>query len=272
MSAEPPIIDQAQLSGIISERPQNFAWFLGAGASRSAGLPTATDIIWDLKRRYYCQQENERISRQDVHLEAVRSRIQSYMASKDFPTEWAPEEYSTYFEKIFGVDKERQRRYSAGILAEDKATLSVGNRVLGAMLSSGLSRVGFTTNFDSIVEKAAEVSGNSLSAYHIEGSRSALQALNNEEFPFYCKLHGDFRYESVKNLAADLATQNAELAQALKIAANRFGFVVVGFSGRDESVMTLFREASNASNAFPAWILLDRHQGRADCAGGRGAL
>jgi hypothetical protein len=33
MSAEPPIIDQAQLSGIISERPQNFAWFLGAGAS-----------------------------------------------------------------------------------------------------------------------------------------------------------------------------------------------------------------------------------------------
>ena len=80
MSAEPPTIDQAQLTGIICERPQNFAWFLGAGASRSAGLPTATDIIWDLKRRYYCQQENEEISRQDVHLEAVRSRIQSYMA------------------------------------------------------------------------------------------------------------------------------------------------------------------------------------------------
>jgi SIR2-like domain len=82
------------------------------------------------------------------------------------------------------------------------------------MLSSGLSRIAFTTNFDSIVEKAvAEVSGNSLSAYHIEGSRSAIQALNNEEFPFYCKLHGDFRYDSVKNLAADLATQNGELAR-----------------------------------------------------------
>ncbi|BDV38126.1 hypothetical protein DSM21852_13790 [Methylocystis bryophila] len=252
LSAEPPTIDQAQLTGIICERPQNFAWFLGAGASRSAGLPTATDIIWDLKRRYYCQQENEDISRQDVHLEAVRSRIQSYMASRGFPAEWAPEEYSTSFEKIFGDDKERQRRYLAGILAEDKATLSVGNRVLGAMLSSGLSRVAFTTNFDSIVEKAvAEVSGNSLSAYHIEGSRLAAQALNNEEFPFCCKLHGDFRYDSVKNLAADLATQNTELAQALKIAAGRFGFVVVGFSGRDESVMALFREAIDAPNAFP---------------------
>ena len=27
-----------------------FMWFLGAGAPRSAGLPTAYDIIWDLKK------------------------------------------------------------------------------------------------------------------------------------------------------------------------------------------------------------------------------
>lgn len=184
MSAEPPTIDQAQPAGIICERQQNFAWLLGAGASRSAGLPTATDIIRDLKRRYYRQQENEDISRQDVPLEAVRSRIQPCMPRKGFPTEWAPGEYSTCFEKNFGDDRERQRRYLAGILAEDKATLSVGNHVLGAILSSGLGRVAFTTNFDCIVEKAvAEVSGNSLSPYHIEGSRSAVQALNNEEFP-----------------------------------------------------------------------------------------
>jgi hypothetical protein len=76
MNAEPPTIDQAQLTGIICERPQNFAWFLGAGASRSVWLPTATDIIWDLKQPYYCRKENEDISRQDVHLEAVRSRCE----------------------------------------------------------------------------------------------------------------------------------------------------------------------------------------------------
>src|SRR5438045_3250851 len=33
------------------------AWFLGAGTSAVAGLPTATDIIWGLKRRYYCREE-----------------------------------------------------------------------------------------------------------------------------------------------------------------------------------------------------------------------
>ncbi len=79
MSAEPRTIDQAQLTGIICDRPQNFAWFLRAGASRTAGLPTATDIIWDLKRRCCRQQENEDISRPDVRLEAVRSGIQSFI-------------------------------------------------------------------------------------------------------------------------------------------------------------------------------------------------
>lgn len=27
-----------------------FMWFLGAGAPRSAGLPTAYNLIWDLKK------------------------------------------------------------------------------------------------------------------------------------------------------------------------------------------------------------------------------
>jgi hypothetical protein len=52
------------------------------------------------------------------------------------------------------------------------------------------------TNFDSVMEKAmARVAGKDLHAYHLEGSHTAVAALNNEEFPIYCKLHGDFRYE-----------------------------------------------------------------------------
>ena len=86
------------------------------------------------------------------------------------------------------------------------------------MLSSGLMRVVFTTNFDSVIEKAvAEVGSKSLSAYHLEGSHSANDALNNEEYPIYCKLHGDFRYDSLKNLSSDLATQNEHLSQCLRI-------------------------------------------------------
>ena len=206
----------------------------------------------DLKRRHYCQEENQEIARQDVQNEAVQARIQSFMDARGFPAQWAEDEYTTYFEKIFGADKERQRRYLKGILSEDRVSLSVGNRVLGALMSSGIARAVFTTNFDSVVEKSvAEVAGASLSAFHLEGSCAANQALNNEEFPVYCKLHGDFRYDSIKNLPADLARQNAELAACMVNAGGRFGFVVAGYSGRDASIMKLLRSVLDGGNAFP---------------------
>jgi hypothetical protein len=245
-------MDQVALTSLYCARPQNFAWFLGAGTSRTAGLPTAADIIWDLKRRYYCQEENQDVSRQDIQNDAVRDRIQAFMESRGFPEQRADSEYTTYFEKIFGADKERQRKYIKAILSEDRVTLSVGSRVLGALIASGHCRIAFTTNFDSVVEKAvAEVGGQSLAAYHLEGSHAANQALNNEEYPIYCKLHGDFRYDSLKNLPDDLARQNVALAECLTNAATRFGFVVIGYSGRDESVMALFRSALEKGNAFP---------------------
>lgn len=245
-------MEQGEFTSIFCARPQNFAWFLGAGASRSAGLPTATDIIWDLKRRYYCREENQDISRQDIQTQAVKERIQGFMEARGFPALWSEGEYPTYFEKIFGDDKERQRRYLRAILSEEHVRLSVGSRVLGALLAAGFCRVAFTTNFDSIVETAvAEVGNQSLVAYHLEGAHAAVQALDNEEYPIYCKLHGDFRYDSLKNLPADLATQNANLSQCMVNAGNRFGFVVTGYSGRDASIMALFRSVLDTHNPFP---------------------
>jgi hypothetical protein len=78
-------MDQGQLTSLFAARPQNFAWFLGAGRSRSAGLPTATDILWDLKRRYYCREENQDISRQNIQNDAVKERIQTFVESRGFP-------------------------------------------------------------------------------------------------------------------------------------------------------------------------------------------
>ena len=245
-------MDQAGLVARVCDRPQNFAWFLGAGASRAAGLPTATDIIWDLKRRHYCREENQDIARQDLQNNAVRERIQSYFDSRGYPSLWEDGEYEVYFERIFGVDRERQRKYISAILSEEHLSLSVGNRVLGALMVANLTRVVFTTNFDTVVEKAvAEMGQKALAPYHLEGASAANAALNNEEFPLYCKLHGDFRYESLKNLSQDLEQQNEQLSACLVNAGNRFGFIVSGYSGRDESVMQLFRRVLESPNPFP---------------------
>jgi hypothetical protein len=113
-------MEQSHLIQLLSESMQHFSWFLGAGASQSAGLPTAIDVMWDLKRRHYCVQENQQISSNDVQNVAVREKIASYMQAHGFPPPGDPGEYSACFELIFGEDYDRQRRYLRAILSDDR--------------------------------------------------------------------------------------------------------------------------------------------------------
>lgn len=227
-------------------------WFLGAGASRSSGLPTATDIIWDLKCRIYCAQQNQDIQSHDVGNKAIRARIQGYMDSQGYPPLWDPHEYSFYFNQLFGADYGAQQRYLKEVLSTGKIASSIGHRVLASLLKMGKTRLVFTTNFDEVVETAySAVAGASLPVFHLEGSYAAINALNADQFPLYVKLHGDFRYQSVKNLANDLLRNDEELQRCFVAAATRFGLIVSGYSGRDENVMSMFKEAMDQNNAFP---------------------
>lgn len=245
-------MDQSEFISRVANQPEKFAWFLGAGASHSAGLPTAVDLIWDIKRRRYCRDENQAVSPNDLQNSAVRSKIDDYMISKGFPSTDDPTSYTRTFELEFGNDYERQRQYLRAILSEEVSSLTLGHRILGGLISSGRAKVAFTTNFDTVVERAtAEVGGVAISPFHLEGAYAAKAALNNDEFPVYCKLHGDFRYRSLKNLEEDLKAQNEELSSAFLAAGPRFGLIVTGYSGRDSSIMELMSAVLDGTNPFP---------------------
>jgi len=230
-------------------------WFLGAGASRTANMPTAGDLIWELKLRQFCREENQDVQQHDIANRQVRDRIQTYFDSKGAPAAFAPEEYSFFFEQAFGADYAAQQRFLLDELNPSKISLNVGHRALAAMMAMGAAKVVFTTNFDEVIESAmAEVAGKSLMAFNLEGSYAALDALNADSFPLYAKLHGDFRFRSVKNLTTDLRDNDAAIARAFLAAANRFGMVVTGYSGRDENVMRMFNEALTQANPFPGGL------------------
>ncbi len=234
------------------QNAQHLMWFLGAGTSRSAGLPTATDIIWDLKLHHYCLHENQDLQLHDINNKAVKQKIQTYMDSKGYPTSGSPEEYSFYFNLTFGDNYAAQQNYINEALSGDKVSLNVGHRALAALLEMGKIKIIFTTNFDEVIETSyANVSRKNLSVFHLEGSYAALNALNSERFPFYAKIHGDFRYQSIKNLAKDLRDNDSKLQECFLAASTRYGLIVSGYSGRDNNVMTMFREAMDQNNAFP---------------------
>lgn len=229
-----------------------FMWFLGAGAPRSAGLPTAYNLIWDLKKKYYARQENIDITELDTTNEFVRKKIQHYMDSRGFPKEDSVEEYSFYFEKSFGTNYNAQRQYLDQQLIAPDFKPNIGYKVLSALLFIKKSRLVFTTNFDNLLEKAySQINSSVLDTYNLEGSEAAVNALTNSSFPFYVKLHGDFRYKSIKNLEKDLKENDEELERCFITAASRFGVIVSGYSGRDQNVMNMFNKALAGANPFP---------------------
>jgi len=243
--------DSDFIARYVQNAPQ-IMWFLGAGTSRTAGMPTATDIIWDLKRKYYCREENQDIQQHDINNDSVKKKIQSYMDSKGFPALWSAEEYSFYFDLTFKTDYSEQQKYLNAQLSADKISLNIGHRVMASLLEMEKAKLVFTTNFDAVIEQAyAEVTGKNLAAYHLEGSYAALEALNIENFPIYAKIHGDFRYQSIKNLAADLVSNDEKIQSCFLAAATRYGAVVSGYSGRDQNVMAMFDKALEQNNPFP---------------------
>ena len=251
MSNDVQLSESEFLKHFLQNAP-HMMWFLGAGTSRTAGLPTATDIIWDLKRRYYCLHENQDFQSHDINNNTIRRKIQEYMGSQGFPEVWSPEEYSFYFRLTFDDDYYAQQTYIQEALSNDKVSLNIGHRALAALLEMRQTRIVFTTNFDDVLETAyAEVSGKNITPFHLEGSYAALAALNAERFPIYAKIHGDFRYKSIKNLEADLLSNDSEIQKCFLAAAVRSGLIVCGYSGRDNNVMTMFRQAIDQNNAFP---------------------
>jgi len=242
------------LHHFVQNAPQ-LMWFLGAGTSRSSGLPAAVDLIWDLKRKYYCAKENQDAQAHNVSNHAIKAKIQNYFDGIGCPEVWSSEEYSYYFELMFGDDYSAQQSYIQDQMSPDKVTLTIGPRALVSLLDMGRSRLVFTTNFDDVLESAyAAVAGKNLTPFHLEGSYAALEALNAERFPLYAKIHGDFRYQSIKNLSSDLLNNDVKIQNCFVGAAGRYGLIVAGYSGRDTNVMAMLEQALAQPNPFPHGI------------------
>jgi NAD-dependent SIR2 family protein deacetylase len=92
-------------------RSPHIMWFLGAGASVSAGIPTAWDMIWDFKRKLYCTEQRISIRQcENLNDPIVRERLQRYFNNKDgYPAENSEDEYAFYFETLYPSPADRRR-------------------------------------------------------------------------------------------------------------------------------------------------------------------
>ena len=72
----------------------------------------------------------------------------------------------------------------------------------------------------------------------LDSADRAERCLRESSWPLLVQLHGDYRSEQLKNTRDELREQDDRLRRVLVEWRQRFGLVVVGYSGRDNSIMT----------------------------------
>ncbi len=247
-------IGQDDFARRFSLRGANLMWLLGAGASNAAGLPTAHDLVVEFKRMLYVSQCGRSVRPGDLAEPAIRNRIEAHVESLGLPESGDADEYAAFFEAAFPDEADRAK-FIDGQLGGAKP--SYGHMVLASLMSAGLCRLVWTTNFDTLIADASAAvfrTTGSLTTATLDAPELARRAIAADRWPLEVKLHGDFRSHRLKNTRDELRRQDRELRRTLVDCSARFGLVVVGYSGRDDSVMSALEEGLAKEKPFPTGL------------------
>ena len=217
------------------------SFLLGAGASVESGIPSASDCIWDWKHEIFISQNPSLVtSFNNVKTDHVKNGIQIWLDNQGtYPKQNADEEYAFYAEQALPIEEDRRKYFQH--LTENKKP-SLGYHLLSMLAETEWIKSVWTTNFDGLILKTAhqydltpiEVTLESQERIHRGAAKNELLCV---------ALHGDYKYGALKNSATELDSQSSILTDALKYELTTRNFIVIGYSGRDKSLMTAIKEA-----------------------------
>jgi SIR2-like domain len=261
-SSPVPELSLDELARLHVVRGARLMWLIGAGASAAAGVPTAGQMIDEFRQLIYSTVHGVPLAALSLAEPAIRDRIERFFADHpDYPNPGDPGEYSALFEAAWGAPADR-RAYLEGKLVVGKPAF--GNFGLAVLAALGRAPVVWTPNFDRVYERAAELvlePPAHLTVATLDTSKIAAAALAADRFPLYVKLHGDYQSDELKNTAEELREQDAVHRTALVQAAQRYGLIVAGYSGRDASLMAALTEGADGATPFPAGLFWCRRPG-----------
>jgi hypothetical protein len=233
----------------------NFDVFLGSGASIQAGIPTGGDLIWYFKRLIYCSETNTSIEAfKDLQSEHIRLTLQNYFnAKKEYPPLYDPTEYSCYFEKCYPTTVAREsfiQRFVRNV------NPSIGHLCLAHLITNGKVQAVWTTNFDTLIEDGIHTLSPSYGfKVHSSANQTNASQTGDESFFRLYKLHGDYRYDNIKNTTDELQQLEEGIYRQFASHISGKGLVVIGYSGSDDSVMSAFERHLGNLKYGVIWLI-----------------
>lgn len=217
------------------------AVLLGAGASVSSKMPSAQKCIWEWKRSIFLT-NNPGLEDQftELSLPGICRRIQCWLETQGrFPPDGAREEYGFYIRECFPIAENRRAFFQEKVR---DARPHVGYQALCHLALGNLINSVWSTNFDGLAARAAALF--SLTPLEIGIDSQQRLPRSPAQGEFLCvSLHGDYRYDALKNTTEELQTQEDGLRKALIKEARTKTLIISGYSGRDQSIMSALHQA-----------------------------
>lgn len=210
------------LSISIAEGMGTYAIFLGSGTSRPSGIPTGGDILQDaIKVLFKLENSVEEADDDEINEWFNESAFKDYT-------------YSNILEELC-PSREERRKFLERHFEGKHPTES--HYLIADLVKRGLVKVIVTTNFDRLMEDALRSKD---IPYTIISSDEELETSHPREHSncWVLKLHGDYKRLNIKNTAKELEKLGDGIEKEFQEIVDRYGLIVMGYSGSDEGVMS----------------------------------
>ncbi len=233
-----------------TEADKCFALFLGAGCSKSSGIPLAGELVRD---RWLPRLRNVQApERTDLDVWA-REIIPDYESDNPAAS------YGELIEQLFLNPEDRQREIEA--LCEGQSP-GFGYAVLARLVSreSGTFNIVLTTNFDDMVADALYLYTDARPlVIHHESLAPYIRPTRTR--PLVVKLHGDHRL-SPRNTNLETAKLEEKIALQTAMVLNDRGLIFIGYGGNDASIHRLLEGLPDHALPYGAyWVHKEKPTG-----------
>lgn len=210
----------------------NFTIFLGAGASVRSGIKPAGKMIEEWREQYKkVFGKQEPLEDQSWYQEEV--------------------EYSELFELLYDQPSQRREYIESCI---DGKSPSWGYIYLVNLIKEKVFNTVFTSNFDDLLNEACYLYSSNLRPVVCAHDSSIKSIRITSQRPKIIKLHGDYLFDNVKNTRKELRYLDQNMEEKFRQYAPEYGLIVVGYSGRDESIMGCLESLLADPNNYPHGI------------------
>ena len=215
------------LASCVHAGPGMYALLLGSGISRSAGVPTGSELTEKLAARLATAHGED----------AGSNPIAWYQRWSD-----GDPEYSKLLESFARSPEDRRnllREYfepSGEDRNEGRKIPSAAHRAVAGLVAKGFVRVIVTTNFDRLMEQALRDAG-------VDPEVIATPAAADRALPLahsdatVIKVHGDYPSPDLKNTVAELGTYAPAMNRLLAQVFDEYGLVVCGWSAASDRAL-----------------------------------